>query len=321
VGVVVLWELGVATSTISYIRPVIDSLLGRRGVPAGHKKGLAGTIPFPDTVMEYLSTLVLVIVAPLGAWKVWSARRREQNSMALGLALGALSIFMVIGIRVLATDGSELSGRLMTFALIPVSFVSAILIAGAVRKRRDNRIGHQRFWNIGMTIVGTGTVIVLAVGGIAGGSPNYYARLPGPYLVSAFERSVDDHNLDAAAWAADKLPPDDGVASDSFTAAMFSSLGHQAYVPGVAELFLSQQYTNADRRLAKKKKISYVVVDKRITEQLPAAGNYFSPDPHQNTYKKPLSPSMVDKFNHVPGVSRIFDDGTIVIYDLEGSAQ
>ena len=58
-----------------------------------------------------------------------------------------------------------------------------------------------------------------------------------------------------------------------------------------------------------------------VTEQLPAAGYYFSPDPHQGNYKKPLPSQAIDKYNDIPGVSRVFDDGTIVIYDLAGAAK
>jgi hypothetical protein len=172
-----------------------------------------------------------------------------------------------------------------------------------------------------MAVIGTGVLVVLAVGGIAGGWPSYYARLPGRHLVSAYERSVDEHNLDAAAWAAAKLPRGGGVASDDFTESMFSSLGNQAYQRNLAGLFLTTSYTAADRSLVKNKRITYVVADSRITEQLPAAGFYFSPDPHQGNYKKPLARASIDKFNSVPGVSRVFDDGTIVIYDLAGAAK
>ena len=102
---------------------------------------------------------------------------------------------------------------------------------------------------------------------------------------------------------------------------MFSSLGNQAYQRNLANLFLTTSYTAADRSLVRVKRLTYVVADKRITEQLPASGFYFSPDPHQGDYKKPLAPVTIDKFNTVPGVSRIFDDGTIVIYDLAGAAK
>jgi hypothetical protein len=185
------------------------------------------------------------------------------------------------------------------------------------RMRKESHYG--RGWKRALPFGGLTTLIVLALGGIAGGSPSYYARLPGPFKVSAYERSVDAHNLDASAWAAQTLSPNNGVASDIFTESMFSSLGHQAYVLGVANLFLTPTYGNADQRLVKEKRITLVVTDERTTEQLPAAGNYFSPDPRQGRYKKPLSRTDVNKFNDVPGISRIFDDGTIVVYDLRGA--
>jgi hypothetical protein len=321
-AMVVGWDLGVATATLNYIKPIIDSLLGRHGVlPNSHKQGVTGTLPLPDTIWEYASTLLLVLLAPFGAWQVWKARRGE-NAASLGLGLGALSIFIVLVVRVASGDGGELAGRAMSFALIPISVVCAAVIVRRVRKKPDRpKHGSRRFRNFGMAVIGTCVLVVLAVGGIAGGWPSYYARLPGPYRVSAYERSVDQHNLDAATWAAEKLPHGGGVASDDFTESMFSSLGNQAYQRNLANLFLTTSYTAADRSLVRVKRLTYVVADKRITEQLPASGFYFSPDPHQGDYKKPLAPVTIDKFNTVPGVSRIFDDGTIVIYDLAGAAK
>jgi hypothetical protein len=322
-AMVVGWDLGVATATLSYIKPIIDSLLGRHGIlPNSHKQGVSGTLPLPDTVWEYASALLLVVLVPLGAWQAWKARARESNAVSLGLGLGALSIFIVLVVRVASGDGSELAGRAMSFALIPISIVCAAVIIDRVRRKPDRaRHGVRRFQNFGMAVIGTSVLVVLAVGGIAGGWPSYYARLPGPHLVSAYERSVDEHNLDAATWAAAKLPRGGGIASDDFTESMFSSLGNQAYQRNLAGLFLTTSYTAANRSLVKNKRITYVVADKRITEQLPAAGFYFSPDPHQGNYKKPLARASIDKFNSVPGASRVFDDGTIVIYDLAGAAK
>jgi hypothetical protein len=322
-AMVVGWDLGVATSTLSYIRPIIDSLLGRHGaLPNSHKQGAAGNLPLSDTIWEYASTLLLVILAPLGAWQVWKARRGGGNAVSLGLGLGALTIFIVLVVRVASGDGGELAGRAMSFALIPISIVCAVVIIDRVRKKPGRpKHGIRRFQNFGMAVVGTCILVVLAVGGIAGGWPSYYARLPGPYRVSAYERSVDQHNLDAAAWAAATLPRGGGVASDDFTESMFSSLGNQAYQRNLADLFLTTSYTAGNRSLVKDRRITYVVADKRITEQRPASGFYFSPDPHQGDYKKPLAPATIDKFNAVPGVSRVFDDGTIVIYDLAGAGK
>ena len=65
--------------------------------------------------------------------------------------------------------------------------------------------------------------------------------------------------------------------------------------------------------------IKYVLADLRLTRQLPASGQYFSMDPHAGQYRHPLPLADMTKFNHVPGVARIFDSGNIVIYDLSGA--
>ena len=178
---VVGWDLGIATATLSYIRPIIDALLGRHGaLPNSHKQGVAGKLPAIDSFWEYASTLFLVVLACFGAWQVWKSRRGQGNAASLALGIGALSIFIVLVVRVASGDGSELAGRAMSFALIPISLVAAAVLIDRARKKPDRpKHGLRRFQNFGMAIVGTAILVVLAVGGIAGGWPSYYARLPG----------------------------------------------------------------------------------------------------------------------------------------------
>ena len=56
-----------------------------------------------------------------------------------------------------------------------------------------------------------------------------------------------------------------------------------------------------------------------MTQQLPAEGSYFEDDPLAGHYAKPLPSAALSKFDAIPGVSRIFDDGVIVIYAMQGS--
>jgi hypothetical protein len=57
-----------------------------------------------------------------------------------------------------------------------------------------------------------------------------------------------------------------------------------------------------------------------MTRLLPAVGYYFAADPGRDFYSSPVPEAAVDKFTTIPGVSRIYDDGTIVIYDFKGAA-
>ena len=66
--------------------------------------------------------------------------------------------------------------------------------------------------------------------------------------------------------------------------------------------------------------LGYVLVDRRLSEMLPASGQYFPVDPNAGKYTRPLPLADLTKFNQVPGLARIYDSGNIVIYDLMGSA-
>jgi hypothetical protein len=168
-------------------------------------------------------------------------------------------------------------------------------------------------------LVGTAVVVAIAIGGITGGYPNFYSRMPGPFLMGAWERSVDSHNIDAATWAAERMSPHNGVASDFFTGQIMDALGYQDSRRNIADLFLSLEYTASDRALVRHNHVAYVVIDRRITKLLPTGGFYFADDPGKGLYSTPLPAAAIDKFETVPGVSRVFDDGTIVIYALKGS--
>jgi hypothetical protein len=204
--------------------------------------------------------------------------------------------------------------------MIPVS----LAVAFAIRTWRIPRVVRIRVpgWRIAgprWRWTGVAAVVLLGIGGVAGGWPAYYARLPGTFRVEAWERSIDQHNLDLAAWAARELPPDYGIASDYETASLLASLGHEAAPPGVGDLFLSANFSSSARKLVRDKRVDFVVVDKRMSQQLPADGSYFADDPRAGQYRSPVPVRDLDKFNHIAGVSRIFEDGTMTVYSLAGS--
>jgi hypothetical protein len=323
VAIIAFWELRIATDTFNYIKPVIQSLIGgapkaKPATPITH--GTAGTPGRGDTIAEYAGILFLVGLTVLGLWRVWRARAAMTSPAMLAMLIGSLGLFLVFSSRVVSANGAELTGRALTFVLIPVSVVCASAILGPINTFKEVNLERRRK-RLRTSVFGlasTGLVIVLAVAGIAGGWPPYYARLPGPFLVDAWERSTDQHNIAASQWVVDELPPDYGIASDIFTEGILSSLGHQADALIVAQLFESPDYTEADREFVRTYQISFVAVDRRITEQTPADGVYFSNDP-VGFYSKPIPKANVSKFDRIPGVSLIFSDGTISIYELIGS--
>jgi hypothetical protein len=62
--------------------------------------------------------------------------------------------------------------------------------------------------------------------------------------------------------------------------------------------------------------IDFLLVDLRLSTALPVLGFYFEPwEPRSTT---PLSAAALLKFNNVDGITRIYDNGYIVIYDVRG---
>jgi hypothetical protein len=329
VGVVAVWDLKVATHTIAYFKPEVQAVWHSLFHSHSHvassnatlavqtvKLGVSGQPPHVDTIMQVVSLLLLVAFTAIGIRRIWLVRKVENGTAALGFAIGSLGLALAIGMHAFAPD---LAARALPFFMIPACFVCALGINHIRTWISSHKHSRLRLLLKRTPIIGTAVIVLIAVGGICGGYPNFYSRLPGPFLVSAFERSVDDHNLDASAWMATTLTPNNGIASDFYTAQEVAALGHQLNKKGIADVFLTRRYTTADRLLVRQYKVSYLVIDKRMTEQLPISGFYFPRDPAQGFYRAPLPPEVLDKFNSVPGVSLIFNDGTISIYALAGS--
>ena len=274
-------------------------------------------LPFIDHYGSYLSTLIFVCLVPYGNWRIWKIFKAGQCSSALvAMALGSMSFFLLLLVRLFASGGSELSGRMYTFVLIPVGLVCAIAIDSIIRGFYLNAsLRRLRLSNLFGISFGMAAATVATVGGVAAGEPSFYARLPGPFVVDAGERSIDDFNVKAGLWVATHLTPGHGVASDAATASVVANIGHQTIVNGEV-LFLSPKWDAVDKSAASSDGVSYIVVDRRITQELPASGSYFSPDFNSGNYSSPIPSNYINKFDSVPGASRIYDNGNILIYQL-----
>jgi hypothetical protein len=321
---IVLWDLEIATATIGYFTPTVESLVHSLLHVVSHPSAATSLAaprgPLFDLTLEYLSLLALCLLTVVGVWRIWRARRRPQGPFTFAFALSSLGIVVALGVRAFGPDGSQLWGRASTFFMLPVG----LAVAFAIRTWRLPQVVRIRVphWRIGgprWRWIGVAAVVLLGIGSVAGGWPAYYARLPGAFRVEAWERSIDQHNLDLAAWAAKDLPPDYGVASDYQTASLLASLGDEAAPPGVGPLFLTANFSASARKLVRDKRVDFVVVDRRMSQQLPADGSYFADDPHAGQYRSPIPARDLDKFNHIAGVSRIFEDGTMTVYSLAGS--
>jgi hypothetical protein len=150
--------------------------------------------------------------------------------------------------------------------------------------------------------------------GLANGWPPYWERLPGPHQVAGAERSVGPLEIASAQWAAAQLGPDNTFATDDGDFAVLGSYGDQNPLSNVAFLYTSPKLTASDIQQAADQAIRYILVDRRLSQSLPASGSYFADD--AAVYTRPLPLADLTKFDHVADVARIYDSGDIVIYHL-----
>ena len=79
-----------------------------------------------------------------------------------------------------------------------------------------------------------------------------------------------------------------------------------------------------DMMLLRRGEVEYLVVDHRLTRALPKVGVYYDlQEPGAYRHDRPIPRAAFAKFDRLRLVSRVFDSGDIVIYDvsrISGSA-
>ena len=166
------------------------------------------------------------------------------------------------------------------------------------------------------------TVVFLG-GLIVGESPA--TRQPGSFVVGGESRSITPQGLSAAHFAARKLPSNARVIVDRPNSTLLASYGRLERVSGsidgipVVRVFFTRTFDEVDRTVISDDAIDYIVVDRRLSHETPVGGYYFDrTEARANAYRRPIPTVSLRKFNHTRGLSRIFDNGAIAIYDTSG---
>lgn len=307
------WMRFAAPDTWGYLKPFADETLqGIRALVAGGKTRAPPTSVVPTGNQELAAASVLAISAlvPVGWWRVWRDYRRQVWPVTL--AVTAAGWYVIVAVRLTVIDGSELAGRAATFIYVSVAYVVALAVSHLARATWQ--------WQKRILAAAALTVVpMLIFDGLANGWPPYWERLPGPHQVAGSERSVGPEEIAAARWTLAALGPGNRFATDYGNSPILGSYGDQNPVLNVGYLFTSPVYTLSVASQAQALEVRYLLIDQRLSQSLPASGQYFPVDANAGRYTHPLPLADLTKFNHAPGVARIFDDGTFVIYDLDGA--
>jgi len=65
--------------------------------------------------------------------------------------------------------------------------------------------------------------------------------------------------------------------------------------------------------------VEFAWVDIRLADHLPMSGSYFPMDPQSGKRAGPIERGALTKFDAIGGTDRVYDNGTVRIYDLRDS--
>ena len=260
---------------------------------------------------------------PAGFTAYFSSLKRSPHGdsswePSLFLVLMAATIPVMFAARIMPNWGA-LGDRLLTFLYLPLS---ALIAEGAVRWSRGLSPSNEAQRNQLKLL--RRVVIVLATGVFVGGhlmgSGPDWARLPGPYLVSADGRSMDAETLAAVRWAVDGIPVGSRLAADRVSSVMLSAQARAWPVNHAEDLFMPPLYFDDqwgvnDVKIVRTLQLRYLYVDRRFSNSLPHLGSYFYHGETPAPVK--LTRAELTKFDNVDGLRAVYRHGPIVIYDTK----
>jgi hypothetical protein len=303
-ALIVSWVVFVAPITYDYLAGPLDSLVSgflRAGsATSTDPVGGAGVSPI-TTAATAIGTATVAALVLAGVFVSW---RRRFSALTRTFAMLGLGFFAILGIRFLASNGAEIAGRLLTYEYLFVC-VAAALALMMVRSRRQ--------W---ITVaLGLAVLIPILVGNRTSGLPAY-VTVPGKFQVEAFEGGIDPAGVRAARWASDNLPVNAKVACDWTPCSLLGSYGRQLTYSDVPDIFYSPSFDAQTLATLSDRGIDFVLVDRRITSQVPIGHDYFNSESATQQAATPLPPSGLEKFDRSPQVDRIYDGGPVVAYDV-----
>jgi len=306
---VILWIATLARETISYFSPTVLGIVN--GLNSLSKSGSTDApnvvaTPLSNEALQYVGLLVITVLIVVGCWQAW--RRHRRHPWIIGMMIGCLGFFGFIAIRLATPDGQELAGRAATYTYIPVSVLAALALTRLVNSAAVRRLGAA------VTVLVLASVVTLIIDGLANGWPPYWERLPGPHQVSSFESSVGPEEIAAADWTLTYLGPGNRIAADAGIYPVLLGYGDQNALQDISQLYDTPTWSPPVAAFAVENQVQYVLTDIRLTQLLPLNGTYFPGDITPVT--RALPTANINKFNHINGVARVYDDGNINIYDL-----
>ena len=163
---------------------------------------------------------------------------------------------------------------------------------------------------------------VVAVGGAISGWGTVAVRAE--YHLEGDSLSIEPMGIDAASWTLRWLGSGNHFTADRDNKVLLATYGRQHIITGVlndpsaAYLYISSVVSRQLLDEIKQANIDYLLVDMRMTTRRPYLSEFFEQGEPKEIESRTLDPESLLKWDNEPGVSRVFDDGWIRIYDVRG---
>lgn len=318
-----IWLTYTGDRAVSYLLPHLQNtaqqfmqILANKSAPRQLFHNTSGfVVPLWERLLSYASVALISIGLLFGLFKI--LRSHRANVAILTLAVVAIGYPVSQAFR-LTPAGAESGNRATEFVFLGVAFVLALFAVKFWSSHKPN-------WRRPVIILSA--VSVICFGQMILGSGQPWALLPGPYLVSADNRSIESEGITAAEWANANLKPGQNVASDRINTLLMGTYGREHTITGtnanvpVQQVFISLRFGAGVISILQQDGIQYLVVDQRLSTSLPYAGTYFYLTGASGQSAQKIQSAALTKFDNVQNVSRVFDSGDIVIYNVKAISQ
>ncbi|MBR0900653.1 hypothetical protein JQ616_37350 [Bradyrhizobium tropiciagri] len=327
-----LWVMASGSSFTGYVGPVIETgfktLMGKifgTGIPPSEHLG-APSQPLGMRLTTLLAILLLSLGLATGFFRSLAMtappylhagwlpihgilKRRWRDSRVVLLTVLACGFPISIAFR-LTVNGWQIGNRMGTFVFIGVGLVVAV--------------GIIHFWqgraSRGWRLIGPcAALAVIVLGGVTAAS---LEPIRGPYKVASDSQSIEHMGIETARWTKEWLGPGNRFTGDRVNRLLLAGYGRQDVRTKISEgIFAARAFRHdklgSDELYAlARSDLDYLVVDLRLTTAPPVLGFYFEPwESEQGTR---LTAAELLKFNDVKGVTRTYDNGYLIIYNVRG---
>lgn len=313
------WTAFVGGHILTYLGPIFRAAIAGFGSAIGQlhserqlfhtSSGVGGATSWEIAAMLSAAALWCLVLGSV-AYDELRMRRGGRRISLIWVPLVVAAGYPVALATSLSANSSEVGQRATTF----IFFGMAVCVGAWVARRVSSPAPPVQRELMGL-VAG-----LCFLGSLLFGAGPAVTLVPGPYMVGADSLSLGAPSIALAEWASTHLPAGTNVAADRDNGVLLADMAHVNVVTAIGGLvnpgsiFFDPRLTPFDTKLIREGHIHYIVTDLRLARSLPLFGTYIEPGESKPGVR--LTRAELTKFQAIPGVQRVYDNGDIQVYDL-----